>query len=301
MNIVFYNSITDRISNVLTSKEVNPRFNYSPYSYVFLPSESNQIIFYSSLHDSIMSVTSDFGGASGIYSANGGFSWVTNSNKPNSTLVFDAANMKLFEADATLQSSFVADSIIYFRKDSMVKAYDASIEKITSFHLGSLPGYSNNGGNIILVGNANLSRFYAYQKGSSEWKELIPEGNSMAAYVSKNTAIVVRNTKVYAFSPDGASGTNIEPVTDPRDSIFLHTYPNPFSQNTTVIWKISKPGHVLLKVYDNMGREIRTLIDKNLPLGEHQVTFNAEALQKGVYFMKLQFNHRCISKKMIKL
>jgi hypothetical protein len=56
---------------------------------------------------------------------------------------------------------------------------------------------------------------------------------------------------------------------------------------------------VVLKVYDFMGKETRTLVNEDMVPGEHQVTFNAYSLPAGVYFYQLQANGRVETNKMM--
>ena len=49
-----------------------------------------------------------------------------------------------------------------------------------------------------------------------------------------------------------------------------------------------------------MGKEISTFLDYNQVLGEHQVTFNAEGLPAGIYFVRISLSNSFIVKKIIK-
>ncbi|MDO9255033.1 MAG: T9SS type A sorting domain-containing protein [Bacteroidales bacterium] len=83
--------------------------------------------------------------------------------------------------------------------------------------------------------------------------------------------------------------------------ILNQSYPNPFTGNTTISWQLPQKAHVVLKVYDFTGREVKTLVDYELSKGEHQLIFNAMGLPTGVYFYQLQANGRVETKKMILL
>ncbi len=52
------------------------------------------------------------------------------------------------------------------------------------------------------------------------------------------------------------------------------------------------PGHVQLVVFSHSGKPVRTLVDRDLPAGEHQAAWDGtgdagEALPKGTYFYRL--------------
>jgi hypothetical protein len=56
---------------------------------------------------------------------------------------------------------------------------------------------------------------------------------------------------------------------------------------------------VVLKVYDNLGQEITTLIDEFQDAGAHQARFNAENLPQGIYFYKIQIDNAIGSGKLL--
>lgn len=56
-------------------------------------------------------------------------------------------------------------------------------------------------------------------------------------------------------------------------------YPNPFVGSTTIPFSVSRDQHVVLKVYDYYGIEVATLIDADLPAGEHSVPFTVTGNQ----------------------
>jgi hypothetical protein len=83
-------------------------------------------------------------------------------------------------------------------------------------------------------------------------------------------------------------------------------YPNPFNPETRIRFSIPvgvqhavPMQSVQLKVYDLVGREVATLVKRELPAGEHEVTFNASNLAAGTYVYRLQVGTSTISKKLV--
>ncbi len=64
-------------------------------------------------------------------------------------------------------------------------------------------------------------------------------------------------------------------------------YPNPFNPSTNIGYNLSRSGHVTLKVYDILGREVTTLVNENESAGYHTAVFDASRLASGVYLYRL--------------
>ena len=76
-------------------------------------------------------------------------------------------------------------------------------------------------------------------------------------------------------------------------------YPNPFNPSTTIKYQIPQSGLVTLKIYDVLGREVKTLINGYKQSGTYQITFNGNGLASGIYFYRLDANNFISVKKMI--
>jgi hypothetical protein len=93
---------------------------------------------------------------------------------------------------------------------------------------------------------------------------------------------------------------NIEVGNAPRVFTLSQNYPNPFNPTTTIEFTLEKDGHVSLKVYDILGREVATLLDENRKPGEYQqVVFDGSRYSSGVYFAVLQSGGKQLIKKML--
>jgi hypothetical protein len=64
-------------------------------------------------------------------------------------------------------------------------------------------------------------------------------------------------------------------------------FPNPFNPATTFAFDLPVPSHVVLKVYDMLGREVATVVDHTLLAGSHQMPFQAGHLSSGVYLYRI--------------
>ncbi len=72
-----------------------------------------------------------------------------------------------------------------------------------------------------------------------------------------------------------------------KEYILKQNYPNPFNPTTVISYSIPTSSHVILKVFDVLGNEIATLVNKNQEVGSYKVNFDASHLSNGIYFYKI--------------
>ena len=79
----------------------------------------------------------------------------------------------------------------------------------------------------------------------------------------------------------------IEMTTKPAQFSLAQNYPNPFNPTTTIQFAIPKEEHVTIKVYDELGNEVKTLVDENKASGQYNVQFNGSGLASGIYYYRI--------------
>jgi hypothetical protein len=88
-------------------------------------------------------------------------------------------------------------------------------------------------------------------------------------------------------------------VAIPEKYDLKQNYPNPFNPVTKISFDLPKQGFVSLRIYDVLGREIRTLVNEVKAPGVYNIDFDASTLSSGVYFYKLETNGFSDIKKMM--
>lgn len=112
------------------------------------------------------------------------------------------------------------------------------------------------------------------------------------------------------------STPNSELNNSPKNFSLHQNYPNPFNPSTKIKFQIPllrgvsgeagqlvTPGRegvfTSLKIFDILGREVRTLVNENLKPGIYEADFNAADLPSGIYFYTLNAGEFVDTKKMI--
>lgn len=82
----------------------------------------------------------------------------------------------------------------------------------------------------------------------------------------------------------------VEDIGAPQEFALLQNYPNPFNPITRIEFHLPVRRHVLLKVYDVLGRDVATLIDGVREAGKHAVLWDTRSshnVASGLYFYRL--------------
>ena len=93
----------------------------------------------------------------------------------------------------------------------------------------------------------------------------------------------------------------LPPLINPIRFSLNQNFPNPFNPSTLIRFQIASPGLTTLKVYDILGRDLKTLVNEYKSMGEYEIMFNAADLPTGVYFYRLRSGNFVETKKMILL
>jgi hypothetical protein len=90
----------------------------------------------------------------------------------------------------------------------------------------------------------------------------------------------------------------------PAEFSLAPAYPNPFNPSTQIRFSVPQAGHVSLKVYDAVGRHVRTLVDETRSASQYTVTWDGQrdsgaAAAAGVYLYKLEANGSSQARRMV--
>ncbi len=118
-------------------------------------------------------------------------------------------------------------------------------------------------------------------------------------------------TNQFGFQTTPSVGVADEEM--PSDYSLSQNYPNPFNPNTEIRFSIPASGYVELKIYDILGREINSLVNKNFAAGSYSINWDGRdnagnSVPTGMYVYRISIQTNKInsglfveSKKMILL
>lgn len=140
-----------------------------------------------------------------------------------------------------------------------------------------------------------------------------PGGQPQLAWrtVSPNATIVFADDEMTIVPPGNLVGWQAPGIVDPpvvesRAAGFrlLPNHPNPFNPETTIAFELSHASRITLHVFDLMGRQVRTLMNRQMPPGKHQVVWNGtddreNPVPSGAYILRLRVGNSVQTRRLL--
>ena len=139
--------------------------------------------------------------------------------------------------------------------------------------------------------NAQVSEL---EEGEYYWRVRSKADGSTSSY--SNTG----NFKV------GDGVTSVEDEEMPLTYDIDQNYPNPFNPTTTINYAIPEANYVSIKIYNMLGQEVKTLVNKDVKAGRHTIEWRGEnnygqKVSSGTYIYRITAGEYTQAKKMILL
>ena len=123
-------------------------------------------------------------------------------------------------------------------------------------------------------------------------------GNYLMKGVGKQGLDIVSISPDYKINVVSTSVDNINSEIPASFKLFQN-YPNPFNPSTIINYSIPKTSHIIIKVFDIVGREVVTLINEEKLPGNYNLYFNGSNLPSGIYFYSILAGSYTQTKKMV--
>lgn len=112
----------------------------------------------------------------------------------------------------------------------------------------------------------------------------------------ENPAAANRPTLIVQYSIINSMRTQTQ---KPFEFSLQQNYPNQFNPSTIIRYSVPSVGHVSLKVFDLLGKEVATLVNEEKAAGSFAQEWDASRLPSGMYLYRLQAGRYTATKKLI--
>ncbi len=159
---------------------------------------------------------------------------------------------------------------------------------------------------ILYVANAG-----SYRPGSSslefydegQWLDLFVEqysydglGLLSEAVLQANLGFGLENYARYLYGWIGLGVGKDDSGSLPKVHVLAPAYPNPFNPTTNITYELASVDDVRIRVYDVLGRAVRTLVDARQNAGSYRIGFDASGLPSGLYTIRLETSSVTVSR-----
>lgn len=170
---------------------------------------------------------------------------------------------------------------------------------ITNFYIESFAVNSNDD---VLAGS-RYGVFLSIDNGEN-WTSLnsgLKNSSVQSLVVDQDNYIFAGTYAVGVFRSSNSTVLVKKQELIPKEFSLEQNYPNPFNPLTKIQYTISSNQFVILKVYNILGREVSTLVNKEQQTGSYEVVFNASNLTSGVYIYTIKAGSFYQTKKLVLL
>ncbi len=172
---------------------------------------------------------------------------------------------------------------------------------VTKYHIYRYTKYGSETTNPVLVATRNRGTTtftdyaFTYAPTTGEYQVYY----DVKAYFSPDGTISPDNYEMVRGNDNQIEKSGNETEEELIKEYAISNYSNPFNPTTTIRYQLPKAGHVQIKVYDAIGKEVTTLVNEHLESGRYEARFGENNLPSGMYIYTIKVNDYFASKKML--
>ncbi|MBT3231900.1 MAG: T9SS type A sorting domain-containing protein [Calditrichaeota bacterium] len=180
-----------------------------------------------------------------------------------------------------------------------------SLLVLTDLQDGELGVYANDrfvGSGVIQNGKCGIAVWGDDEM--TEVKDGLSEGETFTLKMTDNIPLKVSRVisgNGLVYSKDDFTVVELESETQLPSEYFLSVaFPNPFNSVTSLSYGLPESSTINIRVYDDAGRYVTTLIDGDQRAGSYSVTWDARDVPSGIYLVRLEAgSHHAVKKAML--
>jgi len=241
--------------------------------------------------------------------------WTSIEEMPNDTLTLGRV-LSISSEDTIFinnsYSTYARSRDIHFSKDMLTDEYskpyeygdknsperEMYIDQHGYLHLFELHFY------VYANTNEDMSLTHSIGKNSYWETTVIDSSDENFSYSEPNVAFDKINNKFYLLykqsdkvnstsriffrSKQNTTGIENSDYIIAKNHVLYQNYPNPFNNSTKISYSISRTGEVKLNIYNVKGELTQNLINRRLSKGRYSVLLEANNLNSGVYYYRLE-------------
>jgi hypothetical protein len=128
---------------------------------------------------------------------------------------------------------------------------------------------------------------------------VLQKGTLMLNSGSTSSPGRIRMVAVTAVPPPPPGNDRLARTGLPHSFALEQNYPNPFNPSTTIVYALSEPAFVTMRVYNLLGEIVSTLVNERQGAGYRSVLWDASQFGSGVYYVEMTADKFSATRKML--
>jgi hypothetical protein len=231
------------------------------------------------------------------------FSVMAKSGLPSGSVLSNRADIK-FDFNPSILTNTVVNTLDFMAPTSTMNELAAELlgPKITVQWMCSDADNGSGVESFVLFASKNGGAFLPVGTTDEHWMSVVVEDKSSYEFyvLAKD-----RVGNVEVVKPAVSRTTIVGMVVGLEDETLPYTFdlgqnfPNPFNPTTIIPFSLPSTGRAKLEIYSLLGQRVATLVDREMPGGNHTAQWKASHLASGMYLYRLSHNGEVMVRKMV--
>ena len=122
--------------------------------------------------------------------------------------------------------------------------------------------------------------------------------------ISDSLHFIANSTLGKINEPEFLSASGILNINDHLNNLIsptIKTYPNPFSNTLNINITVSLQQKINIEIFNSIGDKVDNIESKTYQPGTHNIEWNSNKIENGIYFIRLKTKNSIITKKLLKI
>lgn len=205
----------------------------------------------------------------GVWSGGSGGSGVRNNNLPSSNYEFAFGILK--SSSSTNESQY-AIKVANVQSGGLTTAYDGKAPKLLKLQ----------GGIILGIGGDNSNTSFG-----TLFEGVITKGRPS----NKADSLILKNVQAAGYGSTKVP-TLSRKINSTAGAPVLSIHYTPGSSQAFINYNLRESRNIHLNIFNQQGRHVATIVNGVLPTGQHQATWNVNAIPSGIYVARMILDNR---------
>jgi len=151
---------------------------------------------------------------------------------------------------------------------------------------------------VYIIGVFVLHPDYDFEDAWTPWTSGLPDDPTLSKLATGPVEKIFVGTYEQGLYRNNWAVGIPESSGNPRNYSIIN-YPNPFSDRTTLSFRITEPEHIQMVISSSTGQVVDVISNRIYKEGKHTINWETDGLSPGIYYLRMQADSHSFSRKLI--